>query len=110
MALRVTIKNAPIKTFPADVSFPECYSVPAKVGSLYQKIKADEGKVTVLIDDISNGTLVMYPHNKDYYFQILPPSCVFRNTDKDIKYVVLNDDVPRVQCDGKRMEFDRDED
>lgn len=110
MTLRVTLKNAPIKTFPAELSFPDCYVVPARAGSAFQAVKSDKNEVTVLADDEKNGTLVMYAYNKDTLFQIIPPSCVIRNSDKDIKHVILNDDVPRVQCDGKRMEFDRDED
>lgn len=108
--LRVTLRNAPIKTFPAEINFPECYVVTARVGSSFSKIKADDGKATVLADDVKNGTLVMFAVNKDTYFQVIPPSCVERNSDKDIKFIILNDDVPRVQCDGKRIDFDRDDD
>lgn len=109
-AVKVTLRNAPIKTFPMELNFPDCYVVASRAGSAFQKVKAEKNEVTVIVDDPKNGTLVMYTFNKDTQFQIIPPSCVFRNSDGDIKYVVLNDDVPRVHCDGQRMDFERDED
>jgi hypothetical protein len=108
--LKVTLKNKPIKTFPVELSMPDAFEVKAHTASAFQKVSADGSKATVLIDDVKNGTLIMYASHKEAIFQIVPPSSVIRNSDGDITTILLNDDVPRVhgETDGRRVDLERD--
>lgn len=104
--MKLTVRNAPIKTYKVELELTECYDVVARNGSAFQPIKVDNGKAIVLADDIKTGTLVTFTANRDTYFQVVPPSCVNRNSDDDVTSVLIQEDVPMVRLDNNRVDFD----